>query len=327
VVALALGLSVFVEAAQLFTLDRTTSVADVVANCAGAGLGAIAARSLRLESIVTPWLDPASWSATAYALGIAFVGLGLASSQPFDVTLDVSTWLGKLHALQHDPWQFTALDDEGVAMVQNALFAFALCTWWRRAMSAAFASVAVAFALEASQMAIQSRQPGLEDAVVRAAGGLAGALVWALWQPFARRGARPSVLVGLLIAAMTIGAAIQALSPFEVALHYRALQWLAPPTHEGADVVVDVVSRAFAWSLTYFPIGFCLAFSPARTPRARWLAVALTSAMAATIELSQGWIVGHAPSVVNLAAGVAGGWIGVWAGEVGSRLRSGRTRD
>jgi VanZ family protein len=313
VVFLACGLSALVEAIQLFTLDRTTSLADVIANGVGASLGVVVARYGPYSSVWELRLAVAWRSPYAYPLIVALVGLVAASSQPFDVTLDVSAWLGKLHALQHDPWQFVALDDEGVAIVQNALFAFALCAWSRRLLPAAAASVVLALALEASQVAIQSRQPGLEDALVRAAGALAGACTWAIWRPLAARGARPATLVALLVAAMAAGATIQALSPFSLAPSYQAPQWL-PPVSDPSASVVERISGAIAWSLTYLPIGFCLTFV-ARRSRAR--AVLLISAIALTLELAQGWIVGRAPSALSLAASVAGGWIGAWAGRFG----------
>src|SRR4029450_7200839 len=108
-----------------------------------------------------------------------------------------------------------------VAVVQYALFAVATCAWLeaarsRRAIGLAAASgVVAAFGLEASQILVSARMPGLEDAVVRAAGAITGAMLWSAGLRDATRWG-PILLVGATLAA----AGLQMLSPFRTASHY-----------------------------------------------------------------------------------------------------------
>ena len=133
--ALAAVLSAAVETMQLFELDRTTSVSDFCANVAGALSGATAAAALIRSSRVAALQLRARKLMEVpqfYPLLVAVIVLLAAAWEPFDFTLDVGTLVGKVRALQVDPWQFGSVRDEGVELVRYALFGLAASLWLRQ---------------------------------------------------------------------------------------------------------------------------------------------------------------------------------------------------
>ncbi len=118
---------------------------------------------------------------------IASLVLLIAFWQPFDVTLEVGTVVGKVRSLQADLWQFTGLRDEGTSLMLSTFFAMTLasylsvlgerhaggtgsdprhrssCPCWRR-----------------RRFFIGSRMPGLWDALVAAVGHRDRRGVWAV---------------------------------------------------------------------------------------------------------------------------------------------------
>ena len=181
----------------------------------------------------------------------------IAAWEPFDVTLELGTVLSKVRALQHDVWQAGALTDEGIAIVHYALFGLATCLWLQAvrrrgvALRAAAIGVTTALGLEGAQVVITSRMPGLEDAVVRAAGALAGVAIWPLTQAYPAR----RFWLALLVAGVAAGAAMQQLSPFEVAPAYRPFG-LMPFFSDYAHTTFETLSHVFELVLLYAPLGF-----------------------------------------------------------------------
>src|SRR5262249_50703322 len=155
-------------------------------NTLGALLGAIAMERTRgLLARVQPRSSVAGVAdATVYPVLVGAIVVALAAWQPFDVTLDVSTIAQKVRAVSSDPWQYSGLTDEAITFLQFALFALAACRWLvgpRQDVAAlrAFVVCAVtAIGLEASQVLISSRMPGLEDAAVHVAGVATGVWLW-----------------------------------------------------------------------------------------------------------------------------------------------------
>src|SRR5262249_38581990 len=132
VAAAAAALSVAVEGIQLFTLDRDVTTTDVVTDTLGAIVGAGAAQLFRpigartLRRLARAGLvDRTAFFPFAVAAAVVLV----AAWQPFDVTLDVSTFFDKIRALRLDVWQHGVATDEGVAMIHAALLAFAAAAW------------------------------------------------------------------------------------------------------------------------------------------------------------------------------------------------------
>ena len=177
VCGLGAALSLGIEALQLLTVDRTSSVSDIVANTFGALVGVIAAqlgeevsdRALTTFSVTGVFEQPSSYGAL-----VAAIVLCVAAWQPFDATLDVGSLAPRIRALIRDPWQGGPLTDEGIAAVQYALFAWVTSNLFvelglrRPVLAVATIGLLAAFGLEASQIIIGSRMPSAEDALVRA---------------------------------------------------------------------------------------------------------------------------------------------------------------
>ena len=314
VTLLGLALSVAIETLQLFTTDRTTATSDVMTNTIGAFVGAASAgivgrlgtslwrraeaRGLTLDTSFAPML-----AATALVI--------VAALEPFDVTLELGSVASKVRALQHDVWQAGVLTDEGIAIVHYALFGLATCLWLqavrRRGVArwAAAIGVTTAVGLEGAQIVITSRMPGLEDAVVRAAGALTGVALWPLTQAYPAR----KFWLAVLVAGTAVGAAIQQLSPFEIAPAYRHFG-LMPFFSAYAHTTFETLSHVFELVLLYAPLGFVRArLGPPR--HALGWSLAVTLLIAAPVEYLQGWVVGRYPDLTDIAVSAAGAWLGV----------------
>jgi VanZ family protein len=314
---LAAGLSAAVETLQLFEIGRTTSVSDFCANVSGALSGATAAAVLiRSSSVATVRLRVQKLMAVPqfYPLMVALVVLFAAAWEPFDFTLDVGSLVGKVRALQIDPWQFGSVRDEGVELVRYLLFGLAASLWLRRigargsTILAAAWGVAIAGGLEASQWIIGSRMPGLEDAIVHAAGAVAGAALSQRW-PWNRS---PIFWCVVLWCATGLAATLQWLSPFEIAATHRPVMWL--PFYGRTSF--ETISHCIELVLTYFPLGFTVSIVSGRR-RAIWIALAAALVVAAPLEYLQGWIVGRYGDVTSVAIAGLGAAIGVWIAEAG----------
>ncbi|HKV98480.1 MAG TPA: VanZ family protein [Vicinamibacterales bacterium] len=326
VTLLGAGLSVLVEVLQLFTVDRTTSMSDVATNTAGTLLGAIAAHAVAGAA-------SAGWARarlagltenTAFRPWIAAAILILVAAwQPFDVTLEVGTVVSKARSFVRDPWQMGVLTDEGIAFLHYGLFGVATCLWLaaigrtRAAMSAAVIGAAAAFGLEGSQLFITSRMPGLEDALVRAAGALVGAAAGTL---LPRRSGRGLWLAGFVIATAA-AAAMQQLSPFTIAPAYRPFG-LMPFLSDYVHTTFETLSHVIELVLLYAPIGFLMRRTIRSPGRALAAALVCTLVIAAPVEYLQGWVVGRYPDLTDIGLSLAGGWLGVRVGQAASPEQS-----
>jgi glycopeptide antibiotics resistance protein len=321
VTGLAALLSVSIETLQLFITDRTTSVSDAVTNTVGAFGGALVAHAAvhvgrraihRLRALGLSEVP------SFYPMMIASIVLCLAAWEPFDVTLDVGSLIGKVHALRAHPWQFDILSDEGVEIVRYALFVLAGSSWLRQlgarraAGVAALAGIGAAFMLEASQWVIASRMPGLEDAMVHAGGAVVGAALFQ-WAP---RGRPPAFWFAILAAATWIGAALQMLTPFTVAAVHHPFNWM-PFYNYYERTSFETISHTIELMLFYIPLGFWLPM----VFRTRWqvyaVAFGASLAIAFPLEYMQGWIVGRYPDVTDVAVATLGALLGAWAGGAG----------
>ena len=263
VTALGAALSVFVEALQLFMTNRVTSVSDVAMNTTGALLGAFGAdRTIRGSHLALRRMNAAGLvdERTFYPMMVAVIVVCVFAWQPFDVALDVSTFVSKVRLLGGDLWQFTVVTDEGIGFVQYALLAAAVAAWLsalgrpRVVLQATTSAIALALVLEVSQMFITSRMPGLEDVSIHAAGAVTGALLWR-WDRQGRWRRAWPVVVSLGIG---VGAALLMLSPFVIAPEYRQVRWL-PFFGYYENTTFGTLSHVVELLLLYFPVGFCFA--------------------------------------------------------------------
>jgi VanZ family protein len=320
-------LSATSEAMQLFTIDRTTSATDFTANTIGALGAAATARTVasvtRASRLTARIMEPAAF----YPMMIATIVVCLAAWAPFDVTLEVGNLKTKLHAVRADPWQLANDGFEGIEFVRYVLFAVAVTSWLRQlgtrapAALGAVASVAMAFGLEASQLAIESRQPGLADALAHSAGAVAGSALVA-WAP--RRRSAVFWLVLLVLATFVAGTAGIARGS-----SIRSFTATAPGALFPVRRVVELL-------LMYFPIGFAL---PMALPDGRaWYAAAVVGTLPMSVSMDGvaalltpgahpfGSFLPHLPLppflpvppfVADAALATAGVLAGVWVGGPG----------
>jgi VanZ family protein len=324
-VGLSALLSVSVETMQLFTTDRTSSVADVCANTIGGLVGAIAGVLLSGtagtfgRAIVAAGLAE---SAVLFPLLIATLVLFAAAWAPFDVTLDVGSVVPKLRAFVHDPLQFGPTGDEVLSFLRHLLFTSTLFLWLTEVrvrsagLSAAAGGLVVSVFAEGMQVFIDSRMPGVWDAAVGTAGALAGV---PLGRAFHAHRLRPSSWCGGLVALTAIGVAVQQLSPFTAVWAEQPFQWV-PFLNYYEFTTFQTVSHGAELLLSYVPLGFAVAIT-ARTAAARRIAVVgLALAIAATVEYLQKFIGARFPDVTDIAMSIGGAWLGAWTATAGWRL-------
>ena len=179
-----------VEALQLLTVDRLSSVSDVVTNTAGAFSGALAAYLLQgafargAAQVAARGLNTVPAFQPALVAAVMVV---LSAWEPFDFTLDVSTVVGKVRALAADPWQGGLSGDDLATLARFAIAGLAAVVWLRSlrvarplAMGLVFGTV-TALALEGSQLFITSRMPSGQDAVLHIVAVMCGALIGTGW--------------------------------------------------------------------------------------------------------------------------------------------------
>ena len=248
-----------------------------------------------------------------YPLLVALIVLLSAAWEPFDFTLDVGTLVGKVRALRLDPWQVGSVRDEGVELVRYALFGLAASLWLRQigarssTILAAAGGATVAGALEASQWIIGSRMPGLEDAAVHAAGAVAGAALSRRW-PWNRS---PIFWCVVLWCATGLGAALQRLSPFEIAADASASHVAAVLERLRAHADRNDQPR-FRTGADLRPARICGIDRERPAMGNMDRASQPTLLVAAPLEYLQGWIVGRYGDVTDVAIAGLGAVVGVW---------------
>jgi VanZ family protein len=324
VALLGLALTVGVEALQLLTIDRTTSVSDVFANASGALAGAVAA--VFLTAFVERFLRAAAVAGVAsvpsfFPFLVATIVLFAATLEPFDVTLDVGSLIPKLRMFVANPIELGVPTDEALAFLQHLLFTSTLVIWLediRVGLSQAFAAfvgVVIALAAEGAQLFIGARMPGLWDAGIGIAGALAGI---PLGIAFRHSTKSPRWWVGVLLLT-TVGMGMQQLSPFTPVDDARAFQWI-PLLNYYTLTSSETVSHSAELLLGYFPLGFAFALVTRR--RRNRVRAAITAALliAAPIEFLQTFIGDRFPDITDIALSVAGAWLGAWMATEGWRL-------
>ena len=319
------ALSAGVETLQLFTLDRVSSFSDIIANTAGAAIGAVAGIALRTTTATMMNTGATSGliqSPAFYPLLAAAALLCAGAWEPFNATLDVGSVVPKIRNFVHDPLQRGPLSDEGVSLMQHLLFTAALYAWLKEiraryaAATAALVGALAAVALEGSQFIIESRRPGVWDAAIGVAGSLLGVPVGIAYVKRSYSPLWPLALVGGTL----VAAAIQQMSPFTAVVgEPRTFQWM-PFLNYYQFTTAQTVSHSAELLLTYLPMGFGLALA-AYSGSFRWLLpLGAALAIAAPLEFMQRYIGGRYPDVTDVAMSVAGAGIGAWLATTGWRL-------
>lgn len=324
VAALGLALTIGVEALQLLTVDRTTSVSDVFANASGALAGAVMA--VLLSTFIEGFLRTVSAAGIAavpsfFPLLVATVVLVAAKLEPFDVTLDVSSVIPKMRDFFADPIQLGVPIDEGLSFLQHLLFTSTLVLWLEEiGVSSAKAvaggvGVAVALGAEAGQLFIAARMPGLWDAGI----GIAGALIGVrLGTSSLTSKTNPLWWAGVFVLTM-IGVAMQQLSPFTLVGDTRPFQWI-PFLNYYEFTTSETVSHSAELLLAYFPLGCALALSTRRRRKRFHVVLGAALVIAVPVEYLQKYVGGRFPDVTDIALSLAGAWLGAWTATRGWRL-------
>ncbi len=317
VCAMALALSAGGEAAQLFTPDRTSSLSDLAANTLGAFAGGVLSGpclSLFRRSVADLKRRRVLDGAWTYAALVATLLVLVAGSQPFDVTLDVSTIWSKVKLLRDHPWGMAAPGAAVLDLTRFAIWTTCLSIWLtelgvrRGILLAAAVAAATAVGLEAGQIFIESRTPALVDIAVAIVGIAFGAAA----ATTIRHAASP-LWLWLLAAATWAGAGMQILNQFTP----------VPPAHAagGHALVVPqagestrALSLLFDLALAYFPVGFAWAW---RWRRSASAAATFAVAMQLAIELVLRALAGRPLRITDIAIAAAGAVVGAWAARSG----------
>lgn len=341
---LCVGISMAVEFSQQFTVDRTPSQTDVLAQAVGAllGLGLQAACGPRLHGWVVGWWRDELGAAFAQRVLHGWLAvLLLFALMPLDIASSAADLLrkwrdGRVHLLP-----FTDLPHGFVEALYHlgtdVLLWLPVGVLWRLQRRPLWHAVlwglGAAAALEGVQLFILSRSTSSTDV-------LAAGLGVALGHGAARRWAQaplaaPTPQAGLGWAAAAIGAAALAVAafwyPFNVRLDGAALrQQLAAmaqaPLHNYyASSELRALNELLRKPLMLLPAGLLWSrFAAAcRRPR-RWLALGalLGLACGALIEAGQLLLPGKVSDPTDAVLEAAGVWLGL---AVGGRLwRSGR---
>lgn len=324
VAALGLALTVAVEALQLLTVDRTSSMSDLCANASGALAGAVAA--VVLVGFVDVFLQAVSAAGVVtvssfFPFLVATLVLLAGALEPFDVTLDVGSVVPKLRTFILDPLQLGVPTDEGLSFLQHLLFGSAFIVWLeemriaRAGIIAALAGGLIAVSAEAAQLFIGARAPGLWDAGVGLAGVLAGIAVGGSFQQSRRH---PRWWLGVF-ALTLVGVAMQQLSPFSVAEQTGSFQWI-PFLNYYAFTTTETVSHSAELLLAYFPLGFSFALATRRRRKRIHVVLAATLLIAVPVEVLQRYVGGRFADVTDIALSLAGAWLGAWTATQGWRL-------
>ena len=312
-----------VEALQLLTVDRLSSLSDVVTNTAGAFSGALAAYVLQgtvargAAQVAARGLNrvPAFQPAL-----VAAVMVMLSAWEPFNFTLDVSTVVGKVRALATDPWQGGLSGGDLPTLTRFAIAGLAAVVWLRSmrvarplAMGLLF-GIVTALALEGSQLFVMSRMPSGEDAFLHVVAVVCGALIGTGW-PY---GLAAGVWYALFAVTTYASIAWLLLFPFRLTSTYTTLG-LFPFFSYYTRTTFETLSHVLELWLAYFPVGYGLGMAIDR-PIRRWvLLIGLTLIVAAPLEYMQGWVEGRYPDVTDIGMALAGAWLGA---SLGAQARS-----
>lgn len=317
-------LGVGVEGLQLFTRDRTSSLTDVITNTLGTGFGAVVANRLRhrCRKAVDRMIDAGWFNARSfYPMLLAAVAVWVLAWVPFDITLDVGMIAPKVRLLASDVWQYAGLAGDGAAIVQFALFAVTIGAWLAEqghsnpATTGATIAVAVALGLEASQIVITSRMPGLEPAAVRALGAITGASLWTL----SRDGRHRRGWLLLVIVATIIAAHLHRSSTSEMIATrelYRLL-FLADYQRTSVPSFIYLTEQFFLYASAGFALARSFTISPTRGIGAAMLLATLVAAAIGSIQpqATQG-----SGIVMNIATSMAGAGLGAYAATTGAQV-------
>jgi glycopeptide antibiotics resistance protein len=310
--------STTIEILQLLTIDRTTSVTDLVTNTTGTFFGTLAASAALLissEIIASKTFRKYRENPFIFPLLVACALVVFGTLQPFDFTLDVGSVWSKVKYFTQAPFDFDPiLRDEGVVFVRFVLLAFVGALFFQEndytlsIPKGMMMSAIIGIFFEGSQCIVASRMPTIQDVVVVLIGSLCGGLLAVMRNTWHI----PRIVWGILIIeATSVSVGMQLLHPFRLAGEYRSMNWLPfLPYYERTTFVA--LSNFIESVLMYFPMGFLLQCLFSRRKSRFLLLGALTLIIAFPLELAQGWIVNRYPDITDVLGALTGGLAGCW---------------
>lgn len=184
VIALAIGYSIAMEMLQTFSAARIPSIADVVANIAGASFGVLGANPAeQILQWVSTWARAMGLfgSPAGYALAAVLVALVLVAWYPFDITLDISTLSERTRPVRRDPWLRPGMWELwGHAARYFVVAALAVVAIHRAAkhpvLFAIAAAISAALVIDVGQVAMGAHAIGVAAFGSQSAGACAGAI-------------------------------------------------------------------------------------------------------------------------------------------------------
>jgi glycopeptide antibiotics resistance protein len=333
VTAAGAGLSGLVEAAQLVTVDRTTSVTDLVTNTCGSFAGAVL--GLAAYRLVSDFPGPRGLQdflrEPPVFLGVVTVAVVMVGSlNPFDFSLDVGQLTSTARNLISTPLVTSEpLSDELIVGLRFMILA-AVSTFWLRSMGiphyllgGLLSSSFIGLFLETAQFLVQSRSPSLWDAAVVVTACSLGTFSM-VFQRYPLNTDRIPIawIIGIVLVTL-VGATIRALSPFDLSYSYNAINWI--PFRAYYDYTNAIALSNFIEStLTYIPMVFMLQV----IYRGRGLnlfACLFCLLFALGLESAQGWIVGRYPDITDALGAFIGTLAAARAGLQFRRLLDNRT--
>ena len=316
-------LSLSVEILQIFTLNRTTSVSDLITNTVGTVIGIFAASfvSQIFPNLVTMLqFGKKAYSKYLFLLIVSLALVSVGSLQPFDFTLDVGFVWSKLKALINNPLHYTpVLRDEGVVLFRFILLGSVCVMWFQERMQKRPLVTGIAMScfigvfLEGCQLIIISRMPGIQDVVIVVSGSFCGGCLANLL----RHNKIPAILWCIIVILATLfTAGMQSLSPFQLSAEYHAMNWVPFLSYYERTTFI-ALSNFIESVITYFPMGFLVQHLILKKKSNFFLIGIIAFMMAYCLEFSQGWIGGRYPDITDALGGTAGAVFGAWTNAKG----------
>jgi len=333
----ALALATAIELGQLFTPGRVASVLDVLTDVAGAAVGVIAAHGVgwirfgpggsRARQLLraAPTLVPLGLLALSFVMD-AFYPFVLVSSRAA-----VRTKLSRLGVVR-SPWN--ARRFWGDVVMDRIVLVGLLAALVRRALerlhagpshpavTAWLATSVVVGGLELGKVVVQGREPRVEDALLVAAGALAGVTAVPVILGSRLVAARPARALVVLAAALLVYAELTPFrlrtDPAGVASRLAQIEWLPFSAYYWMDIrptLLDVWNKALV-------SGF-FGFSVAAAGRGTGQSVAVAGFLAALLlETTQLVLAGRVPSLGDVLLLGCGACLGGRAWEAFRELES-----
>jgi len=311
VVLLGLCLSFSVEALQLFTPDRITSMTDLIMNTTGALAGFMATHMISASFV---W-----WFSLAiarkylrqpfmYYFLISLILVVIGEWEPFDFTLDVGSVFSKIKLLLTSALTFSSsFNSEPMLFFEFSLLGFTSAALLKSVdmrmytIRAFLVTSAIGVFLESSQLVVTSRMPQVQSVATIWLGCLGGVL-------FERINVRRSLTVLwalVTILATGISAAFMMLSPFHFVGKYHGFQWFPLLSYYEQTSFV-VLGSFIEVALLYAPMGFILKHLCSEKKWVALLAAGVALAISLLIEYLQGWIPDRFPDITSILGALCG---------------------